>query len=201
MNKLLQNQKVTKVWRLIKPVISALVIVLILRYTGLLSGISYVTSSALMETGIMNINADKNRVEKTFNYDFEIKDLAGKTINMNDFKGKVVFINLWATWCGPCRVEMPSIQDLYNKVDKEKVTFIMLSLDTDENQPKVVKYISDKGFSFPVFQPASQLPKQLQVSSIPTTVVIGKDGKIKMKKVGTANYATVEFQHFLEELQ
>jgi thiol-disulfide isomerase/thioredoxin len=201
MNKLVQNQIVMKALRLIKPVISALVIVLILRYTGLLSGISYLAGSALMETGVMDINAEKNRAEKTFNYDFAIKDLGGKTIDMNDFKGKVVFINLWATWCGPCRVEMPSIQELYNHVDREKVTFIMLSLDTDENQPKVVKYIADKGFSFPVYQPASQLPRQLQVSSIPTTVVIGKDGKIKMKKVGTANYATEDFQHFLEELQ
>jgi thiol-disulfide isomerase/thioredoxin len=190
-----------KALRFIKPVISVLVIVLILRYTGLLSGISYFAGSALMETGVMDINADKNRAEKTFDYDFVIKDLDGKTIDMNDFKGKVVFINLWATWCGPCRVEMPSIQELYNQVDKEKVTFIMLSLDTDENQPKIVKYIADKEFSFPVYQAAGQLPKQLQVSSIPTTVVIGKDGKIKMKKVGTANYATEEFKHFLEELQ
>jgi hypothetical protein len=76
----------------------------------------------------------------------------------------------------------------------------MLSLDTDENKGKVVKYIQDKEFTFPVYQPSGSLPEQLHVPSIPTTFVVGKDGKIKSKKIGTANYDTEKFKSFLEGL-
>jgi thiol-disulfide isomerase/thioredoxin len=202
LKKVFNNQSLKKVWGFLKPVATVGLIVLVLQYTGLMSSVSFITGSALMKTGVMDIDVEGEGElpEKNFDYNFDIRDMDGSTVNMSSYKGKVVFINLWATWCGPCRVEMPSIQELYNHVDKDKIIFVMLSLDTEENQPKVTKYIREKGFSFPVFQPASQLPRQLQVGSIPTTVVIGKDGKIKMKKVGTANYATSEFQNFLNEL-
>jgi thiol-disulfide isomerase/thioredoxin len=202
LKKVFNNQSLKKVWGFLKPVATVGLIVLVLQYTGLMSSVSFITGSALMKTGVMDIDVEGEGElpEKNFDYNFDIRDMDGSTVNMSSYKGKVVFINLWATWCGPCRVEMPSIQELYNHVDKDKIIFVMLSLDTQENQAKVTKYIREKGFSFPVFQPASQLPRQLQVGSIPTTVVIGKDGKIKMKKVGTANYATSEFQNFLNEL-
>jgi thiol-disulfide isomerase/thioredoxin len=202
LKKVFNNQSLKKVWGFLKPMATVGLIVLVLQYTGLMSSVSFITGSALMKTGVMDIDVEGEGElpEKNFDYNFDIRDMDGSTVNMSSYKGKVVFINLWATWCGPCRVEMPSIQELYNHVDKDKIIFVMLSLDTEENQPKVTKYIREKGFSFPVFQPASQLPRQLQVGSIPTTVVIGKDGKIKMKKVGTANYATSEFQNFLNEL-
>jgi thiol-disulfide isomerase/thioredoxin len=194
------NQSIKKVWGFVKPVATVGLVVLVLQYTGLMSSVSFITGSALMKTGVMDIDVEGEFPEKNFDYNFDIRDMEGSTVNMSSYKGKVVFINLWATWCGPCRVEMPSIQELYNHVDKDKITFVMLSLDTQENQPKIMKYIREKRFSFPVFQPASDLPRQLQVGSIPTTIVIGKDGKIKMKKVGTANYATSEFQDFLNQL-
>ena len=178
------------------------IVIAFLRYTGLMGAISQVTGSALIETGLMDAQPDKEEAskEKEFDFEFTIKDLQGNHVEMKNYKGKVIFLNMWATWCGPCRVEMPSIQNLYNKVDKDKIEFIMLSLDTDENRAKVVKYVNDKSFSFPVFQPVEYLPKQLQVPSIPTTFIIGMDGKIKMKKVGTANYDTEEFKAFLDEL-
>jgi thiol-disulfide isomerase/thioredoxin len=202
LKKVFNNQSLKKVWGFLKPMATVGLIVLVLQYTGLMSSVSFITGSALMKTGVMDIDVEGEGElpEKNFDYNFDIRDMDGSTVNMSSYKGKVVFINLWATWCGPCRVEMPSIQELYNHVDKDKIIFVMLSLDTEENQPKVTKYIREKGFSFPVFQPASELPRQLQVGSIPTTIVIGKDGKIKMKKVGTANYATSEFQDFLNQL-
>jgi thiol-disulfide isomerase/thioredoxin len=200
LKKVFNNQSLKKVWGLVKPVAAVGLIVLVLQSTGLMSSVSFITGSALMKTGLMDIDVEGEVPEKNFDYNFDIRDMDGGTVSVSSYKGKVVFINLWATWCGPCRVEMPSIQELYNHVDKDKIIFVMLSLDTEENQPRIIKYIREKGFSFPVFQPASELPRQLQVGSIPTTIVIGKDGKIKMKKVGTANYATSEFQDFLNQL-
>ena len=119
---------------------------------------------------------------------------------MKDLKGKVIFLNLWATWCGPCRLEMPSIQNLYNSVDKDKVAFVMLSLDQENQEGKIIQFIKDKGFTFPVYQPASALPNLLRVTTIPTTFIISPDGKVKSKKTGMANYDTEEMREFLKSL-
>jgi thiol-disulfide isomerase/thioredoxin len=175
-------------------------ILFLLRYSGLLSGISVFTQSALLQTGVMDIKPDDNLMAQPFNYKFTVQDMEGKEVDMGDFKGKVIFLNLWATWCGPCRAEMPSIQELYDKVDHDKIAFVMLSLDLPEHQPKITRYISEKSFTFPVYQPLTALPKQMQVSTIPTTFVVSPDGRIKMKKSGMSNYATEDFQKFLEGL-
>jgi len=200
MRKLLNNQSVKWFFRQVKPWITIVMVFLVLRYTGLLSGISVMTQSALMKSGLLDVNTEKSAAPAPFNYNFTVKDLEGKEIDMNTFKGKVIFLNLWATWCGPCRAEMPSIQELYDKVDHEKIVFVMLSLDQNEHHAKVVRYIGDQKFSFPVYRPHSSIPNQLRVSTIPTTFVIGVDGKIKLKNSGTANYATENFQKFLEDL-
>jgi thiol-disulfide isomerase/thioredoxin len=194
-----QRLKVLVTW--IKPWLTIIAVILVLRYTGLLSGLSFVTQSALLKTGLMDIDAKEN-VEpmKAFDYDFSVRDMDGNKVDMNDFKGKVIFLNLWATWCGPCRAEMPSIQKLYNKVDHEKIVFVMLSLDTEENKNKISRYVAEKEFTFPVYQPASPMPSQLRVSTIPTTFVIGSDGNIKLKNKGMADYSTDDFKNFLESL-
>jgi thiol-disulfide isomerase/thioredoxin len=185
----------------LKPWLVTIAFVLLLRYTGALSGISYFTQSAVMETGAMDAKAEADvKNGEAFNYGFTVKDLKGNVVNVEDLKGKVIFLNLWATWCGPCRVEMPSIQSLYADVDKEKIVFLMLSLDTEQNFNKVVNYINDKEFSFPVYVVNKGLPEQLQVKSIPTTFIIGKDGNIKRKEVGAANYDTPKFKEFLKSL-
>lgn len=201
MRKLFHNQKVKALWKAARPWISALVLVLILRYTGAISGLSFLTQSALIEAGVMDFQPDeKDAFAAPFDYDFSVKDLQGNEVDMRQYKGKVIFLNLWATWCGPCRAEMPSIQKLYDSTDKEKVVFIMLALDNEENQNKIHKYIQDKQFTFPVFVPHNYLPKLLQVPSIPTTFIIAKDGKIKSKKSGASNYGTEKFREYLEEL-
>lgn len=185
----------------LKPWLVTIAFVLILKYTGALSGISYFAQSAVMETGAMDAKAEiDTKKNETFDYGFTVKDLKGNVVNAEEFKGKVVFLNLWATWCGPCRVEMPSIESLYNSCDKDNIAFVILSLDTEQNFKKVVNYVNDKNFSFPVYVVNKGLTKQLQVPSIPTTFIVGKDGNIKRKEVGAANYDTPKFRKFLEEL-
>jgi thiol-disulfide isomerase/thioredoxin len=201
MKKLINNQKVKSVLRTLKPVFTVIVLIIVLRYTGAISAVSYYGGTAMMKTGLLD--AEPTTVpdsDQYFDYDFEIQDLDGKVIDFNEFKGKVVFLNLWATWCGPCRVEMPAIQSVYNSVDTTKIKFVMLSLDKIEHHKKIVNYITDKNFTFPVYQPLGSLPKQLQVRSIPTTFVLSIDGKIKSKEVGTTNFDTEEFKEFLKGL-
>jgi len=138
-----------------------------------------------------------------FDYNFKINDLKGNTIDFRTFKGKTVFINLWATWCGPCRGEMPSIQKLYEQVDKNEIEFVMLSIDNLKQTEKVKKYVNDKSFTFPVYTLSGEfntLPEQLQVPSIPVTFIIDKNGTVVMKEVGMKNYNTSKMKKLLTEL-
>jgi thiol-disulfide isomerase/thioredoxin len=200
MSKFIKNQHINAIWSTLKPWLSAIVLVLILQYTGALAGISFLTQSAVMKTGIMDFEPAGSEVAPSFDYNFTLKDLKGNIIDLNQLKGKVLFINLWATWCGPCRVEMPSIQRLYDDTDHDKIAFIMLSLDTEENHPKVARYVEDKGLTFPVYVPHESLPRQLRVSSIPTTFIVDTEGKIRSRKTGAANYDTEQMREFLRSL-
>ncbi len=185
---------------ILKTGLTFVVILVVLNYTGLIGSLSSATQSAILKTGLLDAEVDIARSE-IFNYDFTIKDLNGKRFSFDQYKGKVVFINLWATWCGPCRAEMAEIQKLYSSIASDSISFVMLSLDRDTDQEKVVKYVNTKGFTFPVYLPSGRLTEQLSVPSIPTTFVIGKDGKIVAKEVGTTNFNTDKFRKFLRQLK
>lgn len=201
MSKIANNQKVKGIIQASKPWAAGLLLLIILRTTGILAGVSYVAQSAIFKTGLMDAKPSATPVKPSpFDYNFTVKDLSGSKVDISRFKGKVIFLNLWATWCGPCRMEMPSIQSLYNKLDKDKVVFLMLSLDNEESQPKIVKYVKEKEFSFPVYTPHEFLPSQLKVSTIPTTFIVGKDGKIRDKKVGAENYDSEKFLNYMNSL-
>lgn len=194
------REKIRPIWRFTRPWLLTIALLLVLRYTGLLAGISHVTGSLLLKTGVMNASTESPLVVKNFDYDFKIKDLKGNVVDFKDFKGKTIFLNVWATWCGPCRIEMPSIQQLYEKMDKENVVFVMLAVDERGHFDKVVNYIRDKKFTFPVYVPHEFLPEQLMVRTIPTTFIINGKGKIEARETGAANYDTEKFVNFLNKL-
>jgi thiol-disulfide isomerase/thioredoxin len=195
----LSDFSIKKIFNVIKPWIFYIGLFLILRFTGLISYVSTVTQQALFKTGVLDasVNTELDVAAKKFDYSFSVYDLNKNKLDVSTLKGKTLFINLWATWCGPCRVEMPSIQNLYNSADKDKVVFIMLALDQKDPYNKVASYIDDKKFSFPVYLPGSRLPDLLQVKSIPTTFVVNPEGTIVLKETGAANYDTEEFRNFL----
>jgi thiol-disulfide isomerase/thioredoxin len=142
----------------------------------------------------------KSTSNSTFDYGFVLKDIQGNKVEVNKYKGKVIFLNLWATWCGPCRAEMASIEKLYTGLNKKNIEFIMLSLDRPGAEQIIKNYIVSKQFTFPVFVPVESLPQQLNVPSIPTTFIIDKAGKIVVKEVGSTNYNTKAYKDLLEGL-
>src|SRR6187551_3143059 len=158
MNQFFQKPLFRWALQFVKSWLPFVLLLVILRYTGILAGISFAANTALMKTGVMNAEPNDVAVIKSFDYDFRIKDMQGNVIDFNKFKGKTIFINLWATWCGPCRVEMPSIQKLYDRVNHDEIIFVILSLDENKNHDKILKFISDRDLTLPVYQPASALP-------------------------------------------
>ncbi|AYA39051.1 TlpA family protein disulfide reductase (plasmid) [Hymenobacter oligotrophus] len=124
--------------------------------------------------------------------------LDGKHANLSDLKGKVVFVNLWASWCPPCVAEMPGIHALYQKMDPKKVAFVMLSLD--ENPAKAQAMLKRQGYTFPVYFPAGPLAPPFDSNSIPSTVILAPDGQVAARHDGMAEYDTPEFKAALEKL-
>ncbi len=142
-----------------------------------------------------NHNTEKVLDDKATLPNFVVKDDQGKTVNLNSLKGKKVFVNLWATWCGPCRREMPSIEALYNKTKGKKVAFVMLSLDDDFN--KAINYKASTKLSMPMYYPTTNLPALFNVDGIPATFVFNEKGELIKTIQGSTNYDTQEFVDLL----
>ncbi|MCR5890712.1 TlpA family protein disulfide reductase [Hymenobacter sp. J193] len=131
-------------------------------------------------------------------HNLPLTTLDGKPANLSDLRGKVVFVNLWASWCPPCVAEMPGIHALYKKMDPKKVAFVMLSLD--ENPAKAQAMLRRQGYTFPVYFPAGPLAPPFDSNSIPSTVILGPDGQVAARHNGMAEYDTPEFKAALEKL-
>ncbi len=117
-------------------------------------------------------------------YDFKLVDTKGNTVNLSDYKGDVIFINFWATWCPPCVAEMPDLQLLHDSYG-EKVTFLFIARDKKE---KVSKFIMKKNYNFPVYFESGFTPKTLYSAALPTTFIIDKKGNIVVAETGSANW-------------
>ena len=175
-----------------------LAIFLTLYFTGLHTDVAAFAQRMILYTGLLSPNTElEEPLDERVNYNFNLKDLQGNVVSFSEFKDKVVFVNLWASWCPPCIAEMPSIQSLYDKVDQNDVVFVMISLDKDPERAK--KFIEKRDFSFPVYTATGALPRAFRSGSIPTTLVLSKDGKIVSKKVGMANYDKKSFLKFLQK--
>lgn len=185
-------KKILKEWGIFAAILLALY------FSGLYTDVAALAQRAILTTGLITADTELEANEKeAADYNLVLKNIDGTTVNMADFKGKVIFINMWATWCPPCVAEMPGIQELYDEVNGENVVFIMLSLDDSEMKPK--KFIEKKEFTFPVYMAASRVPDVFRSASIPTTFVISADGQIVSKKVGMAKYNTKSFINFMKK--
>ena len=130
------------------------------------------------------------------NYQWNLKGINTNDVNFNDARGKVVILNFWATWCPPCRAEMPSFQKLYDDY-KDKVVFLFI---TNEGENKVNKFMKTNDYNLPSYNEYSSSPSVFDVSSIPASYVINKNGAIVIDKVGAADWDSDKFRNLLDEL-
>lgn len=135
--------------------------------------------------------------EKLSSYDWNLTGLNAENINFKELENKVIFVNFWATWCPPCRAEMPMIQKLYADY-KDKVAFVFV---TNEDWGKVEVFFNKNGYDLPVYNSASEPPNSFtQTNSIPATYLIDKSGHILISKTGSADWNSNKIRKLLDEL-
>lgn len=133
-----------------------------------------------------------------FHYDWSVHTLDGVEVPMEEFRGKVVFVNSWATWCMPCVMEMPSIQELYRSVDPQSVAFVLV---TDEDLEDVQEFLDGKDWNLPIYVSRNGLPEGLNgAQGIPFTMIVNPEGRIRFTHVGAGNYDTDAAREFLRTL-
>lgn len=181
------------------------VILLTLFLTGLHTEVFGFIQRGLLETGLMNPDVEEKAVpvntsaNPKADFSMNLINSKGEEVSMEQFRGKVIFINLWATWCPPCIAEMPGINSLYQEVEDEGVVFLMLSVD--DNFEKAKRFKEKKGFEFEIYQADGGIPQMYYSQSIPTTFIINAKGELALTHTGMADYNTAEFKEFLRGLQ
>jgi len=158
----------------------------------LLQGVTFVKTLVFAPSA-----SEASERETISSLDLQLKGIANATnINLNSLKGKVIFINYWATWCPACRAEMPSIQSLYNDY-KDKVAFVFI---TSDEKSKVDTYYTKNNFNLPTYNLLTNPVDQINTQSLPTTFIIDKDGKLAMKEIGAVNWNSNAVRKMLNEL-
>lgn len=127
------------------------------------------------------------------------KDEQGKIYNVEELKGKVVFVNFWATWCPPCKAEMPSIQKLYDKFkNNENVVFLLVEIEN--NLDGANQFLAQEHLSLPIAYPNSNIPEEWLSGAIPTTVILNKKGELVSKEEGMRDYSAQSVTDYIQNL-
>lgn len=155
----------------------------------------------LMRTGLFNASLDKKRpgIPGQSAVDFDFADSNGNVQHTSSLRGKVVFINFWASWCPPCRAEFPSIEKLYSAFKgNPDIFFLMINEDSDLSA--AYSYLKKEKYSVPFYRANGNIPPGIYTGVLPTTIVLDKEGRIRLRHEGFADYGTEKFRRELEAL-
>ena len=140
-----------------------------------------------MVFGILNAKSLNDR----YAANFVLKDTSGKEYTLEDFKGKVVVINFWATWCAPCLREMPALESLYQKYKNDGVQVVGIVVVSNKND--IAAKLKKTGITYPILLGSKKtIAAYGNFYSIPQTFIIGRDGKILKQLAGSNTYSTLE---------
>ena len=140
------------------------------------------------------ISEDRQVVLNETDYDWVLQDLEGNLVPFSDFRNELIFLSFWATWCPPCRAELPNIQRLYDSYGKK----LVMVLASNEEAPVLQKFLEDQDYDFPVYRLVENPPRVFQANSIPTSFVITPEGKISVKKTGSARWDGNFFRSYID---
>ena len=110
--------------------------------------------------------------------DFALKSSTGKNLRLSEYRGDVVMINFWATWCGPCRQEMPLLDELYARY--QRVGFNLLGVNIDDDSRRAMRMVDELGVNFPVlFDAGKEVSKLYEVDAMPVTILVDREGTVR----------------------
>ncbi len=121
--------------------------------------------------------------------DFSLPVQGGANVTLSSLRGRVVFVNFWATWCAPCRTEAPSLERLYESLRGEGFEVLAISIDTEQNEAAVESFTRELGLTFPIPRdPSQRVYAAYQVSGVPETFLIDGSGQVLERFVGPQNW-------------
>jgi peroxiredoxin len=153
-----------------------------------------------------SLSSEQSRSEETVAAgsqaaNFKLEALDGHTVSLDQLRGKVIFLNVWATWCGPCREEMPSMQTLYDDFKNNK-DFVMLAVSQDTKGRSVVApYVEKNGFHFTILlDPENKVSETYDMSGVPETFIIDRKGQIVAHHMGAFDWSRPDVRDALQQL-
>ncbi len=152
--------------------------------------------AGLMAGSPKTIESSEQQSLGSQDWSWQLADISGNQVTLEQFKGKTIFLNFWATWCPPCIAEMPDIQELYDGYG-DKAVFLLVS---DEAPQTIKAFMEKKGYRMPIYQQQSAIPQVFATNSIPTTWVIDPSGKIIIRKTGAAKWNSEAMQKTIQSL-
>ncbi len=129
--------------------------------------------------------------------DFALRSATGDVLRLSEYRGDVVMINFWATWCGPCRQEMPLLDELYSRY--QRVGFMLFGVNIDVDSRRAMSMVDDLGISFPVlFDTRKEVSKLYRVEAMPVTILVDREGDVRYVHHG---YKPGYEQLYLDEIR
>lgn len=139
-----------------------------LKHSIIAAAFSFFAASSLASSGMEGQPAP----------DFALKSSTGQNLRLSEYRGDVVMINFWATWCGPCRQEMPLLDELYARY--QRVGFNLLGVNIDDDSRRAMQMIDELGVSFPVlFDARKEVSELYEVEAMPVTVLVDREGTVR----------------------
>jgi len=167
------------------------------RITLLIIGLTIVVVSVRTDL----LAADVRPEEGHFAPDFALRTLEGNTVRLSEFRGqKVVLINFWATWCPPCRLEMPTMQQIYSEYKVKGFEILAVNIEPDAKQ-EIRDFIKELRLTFPVvLDPDMKVSRKFRVIGLPVSVLIDRQGIIRAKEIGYHDWASKTSRTQVESL-
>jgi thiol-disulfide isomerase/thioredoxin len=131
-------------------------------------------------------------------FEFSLPDLRGNPVNLKDFRGKVVFVNFWASWCVPCREEMPSMERLYQKYKGQGL--VMLAVNYRESQKEARAFVEELKLTFPALLDDGMVSTLYGVFALPATYLVDRQGKSAARVLGARDWMSEESRVVIEQL-
>jgi len=134
--------------------------------------------------------------------DFTLRDIDGKSVSLSELKGNVVIMSFWATWCGPCKEEMPHLQKMYGDLKDQGLTVLSIATDDARSASRVKPFIKKNGYSFPVLldRDSTVIGTYNPPKTLPYTVVVDQKGEVVKRHSGYNPGDEEELRHLVDEL-